>query len=159
MRLGRVFVGATMIFYAIQHFLFPQFVPGVPLEKMIPAWVPAPTLLSYFIGITLLLAGIGLLVRRTIRIAAASSGMVLLLLTAFFYVPILVMEIHYPARGGRNQLRGRYDAIRSDCFAGGLRRGPADDLRTSEITSQIARVHAVTVAKERRSGKYFGSKN
>lgn len=94
MRLGRVFVGATMIFYAIQHFLFPQFVPGVPLEKMIPAWVPVPTLLSYFIGITLLLAGIGLFIRRTIRIAAASSGMVLLLLTAFFYVPILAMEIH-----------------------------------------------------------------
>lgn len=96
MRLGRVFVGATMIFYAIQHFVFPHFVPGVPLEKMIPAWVPAPTLLSYFIGITLLLAGVGLLIPRTIRIAAASSGMVLLLLTAFFYVPILVMEIHTP---------------------------------------------------------------
>ncbi len=96
MRLGRSIVAATMIFYAIQHFLFPQFVPGVPLGKMIPAWVPAPTLLSYFIGITLLLAGIGLFIRRTIRIAAAGSGIVLLLLTAFFYVPILVMEIHSP---------------------------------------------------------------
>ncbi len=96
MRLGRSFVAATMIFYAIQHFLFPQFVPGVPLEKLTPAWVPAPTLLSYFIGITLLLAGIGLFFRRTIRIAAASLGIVLLLLTAFFYVPILVMEIHSP---------------------------------------------------------------
>ncbi|HEY6412839.1 MAG TPA: hypothetical protein VIX42_04090 [Edaphobacter sp.] len=96
MRLGRSIVAATMIFYAIQHFLFSQFVPGVPLEKMIPAWVPVPTLLSYFIGITLLLAGIGLFVRRTIRIAAAGSGIVLLLLTAFFYVPILVMEIHSP---------------------------------------------------------------
>jgi|SRR5579871_917324 len=96
MRIGRVFVGATMIFYAIQHFLFPKFVPGVPLAKMIPPWVPAPTLLSYFIGATLLLAGIGLFIPRFIRIAAASSGMVLLLLTAFFYVPILVMEIHTP---------------------------------------------------------------
>lgn len=96
MRLGRVFVGATMIFYAIQHFLFPRFVPGVPLEKMIPAWMPVPTLLSYFIGFTLLLAGIGLFIRRTIRLAAAGSGIVLLLLTAFFYVPILVMEIHAP---------------------------------------------------------------
>jgi uncharacterized membrane protein len=96
MRLGRIFVGATMIFYAIQHFLFPQFVPGVPLSKLTPAWVPAPTLLAYLVGITLLLAGIGLLIRRTIPIAAASSGTVLLLLTAFFYIPILVMEIHSP---------------------------------------------------------------
>ena len=37
-----------------------------------------------------------LLIPRTIRIAAAGSGAVLVLLTAFFYVPILVMEIHTP---------------------------------------------------------------
>ncbi len=96
MLVGRVFVGVTMIFYAIEHFLFPRFVPGVPLAKMIPAWVPAPTLLAYLVGITLLLAGAGLLVRHTIRIAAASAGIVLLLLTVFFYVPILGMEIHTP---------------------------------------------------------------
>jgi uncharacterized membrane protein len=94
MRLGPVFLAAIFVFYAIQHFLFPRFVPGVPLEKMTPAWMPTPTLIAYLVGITLLLAGVGLLFRRTIRIAAAGSGMVLLLLTAFFYVPILVTEIH-----------------------------------------------------------------
>jgi uncharacterized membrane protein len=96
MRLGRVFVAATMLFYAIQHFLFPRFVPGVPLEKLTPAWVPCPTLIAYLVGIALLLSGVGLLMRRTIRVAAAGAGMVLLLLTAFFYVPILAMEIHSP---------------------------------------------------------------
>jgi uncharacterized membrane protein len=95
-RLGRGIVAATFIFYAIQHFFFPQHVPGVPLEKLTPAWVPAPTLLSYFVGIVLLISGIGLLIRRTIRIAAAGSGIVLLALTAFFYVPILAIEIHSP---------------------------------------------------------------
>ncbi len=93
-RLGRGIVAATFIFYAIQHFLFPQHVPGVPLAKLTPAWVPAPTLLSYFVGIVLLISGVGLLIRRTIRVAAAGSGIVLLALTAFFYVPILAMEIH-----------------------------------------------------------------
>ena len=96
MRVGRLLVALIMIFYAIEHFLFPRFVPGVPLEKMTPAWWPGPTLLAYFVGITLLLAGVGLLMRRTIRIAAAGAGIVLLLLTAFFYVPIMVMEIHSP---------------------------------------------------------------
>jgi len=38
--------------------------------------------------------GIGLFVRPTIRIAAAFSGIMLLLLTAFFYVPIFALEIH-----------------------------------------------------------------
>jgi len=94
MWLGRVLLSATLVFYAIQHFLFPRFVPGVPLEKLTPAWMPAPTLIAYLVGIALLLTGVGLLIRRTTRIAAASGGMVLLLLTAFFYVPILAMEIH-----------------------------------------------------------------
>jgi uncharacterized membrane protein len=94
MRFGRTFVATTMVFYAIQHFLFPRFVPGVPLEKLTPAWVPAPTLLSYFVGIALLISGVGLLIPRMTRIAAAGSGIVLLALTAFFYVPIFAMEIH-----------------------------------------------------------------
>jgi len=52
--LGRSIVACTFVFYAIEHFLFPRFVPGVPLEKMTPAWIPAPTLISYIVGATLL---------------------------------------------------------------------------------------------------------
>jgi uncharacterized membrane protein len=94
MRIGRTVVGATMIFYAIEHFLFPLFVPGVPLEKPMPASVPAPALLSYVIGITEFLAGIALLIGRGIRIASAGAGLVLVLLTAFFYVPVFLTEMH-----------------------------------------------------------------
>jgi len=93
---GRFIVAFTFVFYAIEHFLFPRFVPGVPLEKMIPAWVPAPTLLSYLVGTTLLAAGIGLMIPVARRTAAASAGTVLLLLTFFFYVPILMTEISSP---------------------------------------------------------------
>jgi uncharacterized membrane protein len=96
MTLGRSIVACTFVFYAIEHFLFPRFVPGVPLEKMIPSWVPAPVLLSYIVGITLLIAGPGLMIRRTRRTAAAIAGTVLLLLTIFFYVPILITEIRTP---------------------------------------------------------------
>jgi len=94
--LGRLFVACTFAFYAVEHFLFPRFVPGVPLEKMTPAWVPAPTLLAYIVGTTLLAAGVGLMIRRTRRVAAASAGTVLVLLTMFFYVPILVTEVRSP---------------------------------------------------------------
>jgi uncharacterized membrane protein len=93
---GRLIVACVFVFYAVEHFLFPLFVPGVPLEKMIPAWVPAPMLLSYFVGATLLVAGIGLMFPRTRSIAAAGAGTVLLLLTVFFYIPILLLEIHSP---------------------------------------------------------------
>jgi hypothetical protein len=66
------------------------------LEKMIPAWWPAPVLLSCLVGATLLAAGIGLMFPATCRLAAASAGTILLLLTIFFYVPILVTEIRTP---------------------------------------------------------------
>jgi hypothetical protein len=46
------------------------------------------------IGIVLLLGGAGLIIRPSIRIASAGAGTVLVLLTAFFYVPILATEIH-----------------------------------------------------------------
>ncbi|HEX3728728.1 MAG TPA: hypothetical protein VHV47_02915 [Opitutaceae bacterium] len=94
MLVGRLIVACTFVFYAVEHFLFPRNVPGVPLEKMTPAWVPAPVLLSYVVGLTLLAAGMGLMIRRTRRLAAASAGAVLVLLTLFFYVPILLTELH-----------------------------------------------------------------
>lgn len=93
---GRVIVACTFVFYAVEHFLYPRNVPGVPLEKMIPAWMPGPEVLAYFVGLVLLVAGVGLVVRGTRRLAAASAGVVLTALTVLFYVPILVMEIHTP---------------------------------------------------------------
>jgi len=96
MQVGRGIVAAVMVFYAIEHFRFPRNVPGVPLEKMTPVWMPAPVLIAYLVGITLLVAGVGLLFPRTCRIAAAGSGMVLLLLTVFFYGPICVAQISTP---------------------------------------------------------------
>ena len=94
--LGRLIVGCTFVFYAVEHFLFPRFVPGVPLEKLTPAWVPAPVLIAYAVGITLLITGVGLMLDRSRRIAAATAGSMLLLLTIFFYVPILVTEMRSP---------------------------------------------------------------
>ena len=93
---GRFIVGATMVFYGIEHFFFAHNVPGVPLEKMTPAWIPAPVLIAYFVGIVLVIAGVALLIGRGVRVAAASAGSVLVLLVAFFYVPIFLTEMHTP---------------------------------------------------------------
>src|SRR6185437_6192203 len=39
-RVGRFIAGATMVFYGIEHFFHLHNVPGVPLEKMTPGWIP-----------------------------------------------------------------------------------------------------------------------
>ena len=41
----------------------------------------------------LILAGIGLFIRRTVRMAAAGAGTILVLLVIFFYGPICVVEL------------------------------------------------------------------
>lgn len=93
-RRGRFIVGATMVFYGIEHFFHPHNVPGVPLEKMTPDWIPGAVVIAYFVGAVLVVAGVAILLRRGVRVAAAGAGLVLVLLVVFFYVPIFLTETH-----------------------------------------------------------------
>jgi uncharacterized membrane protein len=95
-RVGRTIVALVMIFYAVEHFLHPHNVVGVPLEKMTPAWMPAPVLIAYVVGLALLAGGIGLLIPSTARVAAAGAGAVLLVVTFVFYGAILIPEFRTP---------------------------------------------------------------
>lgn len=91
-RVGRAIVGVVMVFYGVEHFFYPRNVPGVPLEKMTPAWIPAPVLIAYVVGMVLLVGGNALLSGRKVRESAAGAGLVLVLLVVFFYVPIFLIE-------------------------------------------------------------------
>lgn len=91
--IGRIIVAIVMVFYGVEHFLFPHFVIGVPLGKPMPAWMPAPTVIAYVVGIALVVAGLALFFPSKIRIAAAGGGTLLLLLTVFFYGSILVADL------------------------------------------------------------------
>lgn len=95
-RVGRFVVAAVMVFYAVEHFLHPRHVPGVPLEKMTPGWIPGPVVIAWVVGLVLLVFGVGMCMRRTARVAAAVAGSVLVALTVFFYGPIFLSEMHTP---------------------------------------------------------------
>jgi uncharacterized membrane protein len=88
---GRIVVAIAAIFFAVQHFLHPKFAPGVPLEKMMPSWVPFPSAWGYLAGAILLAAGIGLALNKKPRIAAASIGALGTVLTLFPYLLILIL--------------------------------------------------------------------
>ena len=66
----RFFVGIPSLFYGVEHLLHPEYVPGVPLQKLTPDWIPGRIFLSYFVGVILILAGVCLLVNKKTRMAA-----------------------------------------------------------------------------------------
>jgi uncharacterized membrane protein YphA (DoxX/SURF4 family) len=88
--LGRIGIGAVAIFFAVEHFLHPQHLPGVPLEKLTPVWIPARNLLGYLTGAFLLIAGIGILAGKKARMAANYLGAEIFLLVLLVYVPVLI---------------------------------------------------------------------
>jgi uncharacterized membrane protein len=88
---GRIVVAMAAIFFAVEHFLHPEFAPGFPSETMTPSWVPLPSVWGYLVGAILLAAGIGLNLNKTSRIAAASFGALMTVLTLFLYLPMLIL--------------------------------------------------------------------
>ncbi len=88
--LARFFVAVPSLFFGIEHFLHPQFAPGVPLGKIIPVWVPARLLWAYLAGAVLLAAGGCLIINKKARLAATWLGIMILLLVLFVYLPLLV---------------------------------------------------------------------
>jgi len=85
----RIIFAIVALFYGVEHFLHPEFLPGVPLEKLTPPWVPVPRVWGYAVGAVLLVSGALLLLNRRARDAAAWLGIVLAATVAIIYVPML----------------------------------------------------------------------
>ena len=88
---GRVVIAVAAIVFGLEHFLHPEFAPGVPLEQMMPVWVPLPSVWAYLAGAVLLTGGIGLALNKKTRMAAAAIGALMTFLTLFLYLPILIL--------------------------------------------------------------------
>lgn len=94
--IGRVLIAIAAIFFGIEHFLHPTNCPGVPLEKIMPAWIPARLLIGYLTGAILLVAGVAILLDKKTRIAATYLGTWIVLLVLFLYGPILIVQLSDP---------------------------------------------------------------
>jgi uncharacterized membrane protein len=112
---ARIVIAVAALFFALEHFLHPNFAPGVPLELLMPSWIPFPGLLAYLAGTILLVAGIGLALNKRSRIAAASIGALMTVLTLFPYVLILVHVRGGSAEGFNDALNYVADTL---LFAG-----------------------------------------
>src|SRR6202030_2399632 len=95
--IGRVVIALTAIFYGVEHFLHPLGVPGVPLQKMMPEWIPGRLLIGYLTGAILLVAGAAILLAKRTWMAATYLGTWIVLLVVFIYGPILIAALANPS--------------------------------------------------------------
>ena len=86
----RFFVGIPSVFYGVEHLLHPAYVPGIPLQRLTPEWIPGRMFLSYFVGLMLILAGLCLLANKKPRMAATALGLTILLTVLWIYLPMLL---------------------------------------------------------------------
>lgn len=90
--LARIFLSVSAIFYGVEHFLHPAFMPAVDFDRTMPPWIPAAHFWSYLAGIVFIIAGISFMVNRKTRLAATGLGIFVLVLVLFVYLPILVAK-------------------------------------------------------------------
>ncbi|HEX4155086.1 MAG TPA: hypothetical protein VHY48_05695 [Acidobacteriaceae bacterium] len=93
---GRVLVAAAVIVFGVVSLRHPEVVPGIPLEKLMPAWYPGHAWLTPACGVVLLVAGVAMLIPKWAWGGAVAAGAVMVMLTAVFYAPLL------PAHGYAN---------------------------------------------------------
>jgi len=98
---GRVLIAIAAIFFGVEHFLHPVGCPGVPLEKLMPAWIPGRLVIGYLTGVILLVAGASILLAKKTRMAATYLGTWIVLLVLFIYGPILIAQMFDPSTAAK----------------------------------------------------------
>ncbi len=94
---GRVIIAIAAMFYGVEHFLHPLHCPGVPLEKIMPTYIPLRPLIGYVTGAILIISGVAILLNRKTRLAATYLGSWIVLLVVFVYGPILIAQMFAPS--------------------------------------------------------------
>lgn len=88
--ISRFVIGTVAAVYGVEHFLYPHFVPVLPLPQPLPSWIPMHLVLAYITGSILFIAGVSLLVNRKARLAATVLGIAVLAVVIIVYLPLLV---------------------------------------------------------------------
>ena len=90
--LGRFFVGIAAVVFGVVDIVYPAIVPGIPLARLTPTWIPGHIFWAYLSGAVLVATGACILVNVKARLAATYLGIMVLLLMLFVYLPILIAE-------------------------------------------------------------------
>jgi uncharacterized membrane protein len=138
-KLGRWFFAAPMLYFGVEHFLHPEFAPGVPFPKLMPTWIPGHPLWAWATGAVLVVCGVCILIRKNAHAAATWLGLAFLLLVVLVYLP---MEIVHPSIAISGELDYVADTLALSgaalLVAGALARNAPESSSPSPIPDAIA---------------------
>ena len=63
------------------------------VKTLVPAWIPGSLFWTYFAGIALLLAGVGLIIKKTVRLAALLSGIMIFTWMIILHIPRAIASL------------------------------------------------------------------
>ena len=98
---SRVLIGLAAVFFALQHFLHPTNAPGVPLQKVMPEWIPGRVIVGYLTGAIELVCGAAIVIGKKTRTMATYLGAWIVVLVVVIYGPILIDSTRDPNTAGQ----------------------------------------------------------
>jgi uncharacterized membrane protein len=87
---GRIFVTMALVLFGVEHLLHATGLPGVPLQKQMPEWIPGRVVIDYVTGAALLITAGSILLNRKKRTVVTCLGGWIILLVLIIYVPVLM---------------------------------------------------------------------
>lgn len=93
---GRVPIGIAAVVFGVLHFFHPLVLPGVPLAREMPTWIPARPVIDYLTGALLVVAGVSFLLARQARLLATWLGAWIVLMVVLIYTPVLLGALADP---------------------------------------------------------------
>jgi uncharacterized membrane protein len=136
---GSTLVTLAVLLFGVEHFLYATGLPGVPLAKEMPTWIPGRVLIDYVTGVALLAVGASVLLARQVRTVAACVGGWILLLLLVIYGPVLIGALSAPSAAVK--MEGINYFADTLLFAGAIlalaSARPRSDWNTGEGRSQL----------------------
>jgi len=91
--LVRYAIAIPTVVFGVEHFLFPHFVPVIPLEMPLPSWIPGHLFLAYVTGAVLVACGLSIIFNWRARQAAAWLGITVFAVVLLVYLPIMIANL------------------------------------------------------------------
>jgi uncharacterized membrane protein len=104
---GRLWLGFTLLFFGIEHFLYAGFVAA-----LVPVWIPGHLFWTYFAGAALVAGGLGLVTGIAGRLAGSLSGLMIFIWLIGLHIPRALAD---PTGLHGNEVSSVFEAL---AFAG-----------------------------------------